>query len=148
MAFGETILIVGDEQNLRTTLAAILQRAGYVITTSGSAGEALQYLREKCFDLVFLDLKMTELNGIELLPEIKHRHPGIPVIMLTAMASIETPEPSDELSAAGYLFKPIDPARIVACADEVINKSRSIKQQNIPTKEIHTAPRKTDLLKG
>ena len=148
MSFGETILIIGDEQNLRTTLAAILQRAGYVITTSGSADEALLYLREKCFDLVFLDLKMTELNRIELLPEIKHRHPGTPVVLLTSLGLNEVPEAADELAADGYLLKPIDPARIVACANEVIQKSRSVRGKRLSDSDIHPAPDDTDISKS
>ncbi len=148
MGFGEFILLIGDEPNLRTTLAAILQRAGYDITTSGSADEALQFLKEKCFDLVILDLKMTELDRIELLPEIKRSHPGIPVIMLTSMALSEAPEPTDGLAAAGYLLKPIDPARIVAFANDVINNSRSVLYKSVSDNDNHPPLEDTDLLKS
>jgi DNA-binding NtrC family response regulator len=146
MGFGTSVLIIGDERNLRTTLAAIFQRAGYVITTSGNAVEAIQYLNEKCFDLVILDLKMTELNRVELLPEIKQRYPDIPVIMLTSLALSEALEHTDGLAIAEYLVKPLDPARIVAFADEVIMSSRYIQYNSASPKDAHPAPDNMDLL--
>ena len=126
MGRGETILIVGDEINLRTTLAAIFQRAGYAITTSCSAKEALQHLGQRGFDLVFLDLKMPNRNGLNLLYELKCRHPAISVIILTALASSETITQPYLPGAVGYLLKPIDPAKIVAYAEEVLIKNRRI----------------------
>jgi DNA-binding NtrC family response regulator len=147
MGFGETILIVSDEQNLRTTLAVILQRAGYGVTTSGNADETLRFLGEKCFNLVFLDLKTTELNGRKLLPEIKRRFPGIPVIMLTALTSNEGHKDLDGLDPTGYLLKPIDPARIVTSINEMLNKGRSLKQKNIAVKAMRALPQNDDSLK-
>jgi DNA-binding NtrC family response regulator len=126
MGCGDTILIVGDEINLRTTLAAIFQRAGYAITTSCSPKEALQHLGQRGFDLVFLDLKMPNRSGINLLHELKCRHPAIPVIILTASASSETTAKPYQPGTVGYLLKPIDPAKIVAYAEEVLTKNRQI----------------------
>jgi DNA-binding NtrC family response regulator len=147
MGFGETILIVSDEQNLRMTLAVILQRAGYGVTTSGNADETLRFLGEKCFNLVFLDLKTTELNGMKLLPEIKRRFPGIPVIMLTALASNESHGDLEEFDPTGYLLKPIDPARIVTSINEMLKKRRSIKQKGIAIKAMSARPQNENSLK-
>lgn len=122
MGSGETILIVDDEINLRTTLSAILQRAGYNIVATSSFKKALQNLKERCFDLVFLDLKAPDLNEVYLLGEINAIQPGVPVIMLTATAYNETVAQPDGAGTVAYLLKPIDPARIVACAEEVLKK--------------------------
>jgi CheY-like chemotaxis protein len=67
MASTNTILIIDDEPNLRRSLTLILQRAGYTVTMAGNALEANQYLEAGAFDLVFLDLKMPDTNGLELL---------------------------------------------------------------------------------
>jgi DNA-binding NtrC family response regulator len=126
MGCGDTILIVGEEINLLTTLAAIFQRAGYAITTSCSPKEALQHLGRRDFNLVFLDLKMPSRSGINLLYELKWRHPAVPVIILTASASNETRAMPYQPGTVGYLLKPIDPAKIVAYAEEVLIKNRRI----------------------
>ena len=126
MRSSKTILIVGDEINLRTTLAAIFQRAGYTITSSDNAKEALRYLDQQAFDLVFLDLKMPNQNGFSLLHELECIHPTIPVIILTAYVSSETAAQPYHPGAVGYLLKPIDPAKIVAYAEEVLIKNRRL----------------------
>ncbi len=140
MGSGETILIVDDEINLRTTLSAILQRAGYDIIASSSFPEAIQYLKERCFDLVFLDLKVLEPNGVNLLRELNKIRPGIPVIMLTTTAYDEAAAQSNGVEAVAYLLKPIDPARIVACAEEVLKKKPMVEQHARLTRKAHAAP--------
>ena len=85
-----SILIVDDEPNLRTTLSLILQRDGYTVTTAGNADEAHEQLHARQFDLVFLDIKMPKKSGLILLTEIKQQFPDLPVLLLTAFASLES----------------------------------------------------------
>ncbi len=122
MGSGETILIVDDEVNLRTTLSAILQRAGYNVIASSCFKEALRCLKERCFDLVFLDLKVPEPNGVNLLQEINSIQPGVPVIVLTIATYNEAAAQPAGAGPVAYLLKPVDPARIVDCAEEVLKK--------------------------
>lgn len=142
MGLGETILIIGDEENLRTTLGEILRRAGYVVTIMSQAGEALQSLEDTCYDLVFLDLKMSELNGVNLLPEIRRRRPDTPVIMLTAGAPFDPNEHASNTTPFGYLLKPIDPERIVACTDDMLRKNRQVKGTVYTPKDVQPATHK------
>ena len=69
MTAAKSILIIDDEPNLRRSLALILQREGYTVTTAGNAQEANKCLEAGPYSLVFLDLKMPDINGLDLLPE-------------------------------------------------------------------------------
>src|SRR4030043_687191 len=90
MSTSHTILVIDDEPNLRRSLGLILQRAGYNITTAANASEALHLLQSGAYDLTFLDIKLPDQNGIVLLPQIKELYPDMPVLILTAHATLDT----------------------------------------------------------
>jgi DNA-binding response OmpR family regulator len=132
MSQGCSILIVDDELNLRRSLSLILQRAGYVVTAASGAQEAFQYLLSGAFDLVFLDLKMPETNGLELLTEIRKLYPEMPVVILTAHATLESAIEAVRHGASDYLLKPIDPQKIITRAQEVLQReTRSRRRREI-----------------
>lgn len=117
------ILIIDDELNLRRSLALILQRAGYSVTTAGNGYEARQYLKAGAFDLVFLDLKMPGVDGAQLLPEIRRLYPAMPVVILTAHATLDTAIAAVRLGARDYLLKPVAPDRILARVEQILVES-------------------------
>jgi len=125
MGPGYTILIIDDEPNLRRSLGLILQRAGYSVVTAANAGEALQLLQTGSYDLAFLDLKLPDINGIELLPQIKELYPEMPVLILTAHATLDTAIEAVRLGARDYLLKPIDP-------DAILNRVESVLKEHKP----------------
>jgi DNA-binding NtrC family response regulator len=110
---GMRILLVDDEVNLLLTMAAILRRAGHIVLTASCAQEALQALRKNSFDLMFLDVRMPEVNGLELLPQVLAIAPNLRVIMLTAFPNQETQARAASLGASGFLVKPLDPSRLL-----------------------------------
>jgi len=114
------ILIVDDEPNLRRTLALILQRAGYQVTMAASGSEAIKFISDNPFDLVFLDLKMPEISGLDLLPEIRRQLPDVPVLILTAHATLDSAIEAVRRGARDYLLKPIDPEKILARVTQVL----------------------------
>ena len=140
MASVNTILVVDDEPNLRQSLAAILHRDGYLVTTAADAQEVRQYLQKGPFDLVFLDLKMPGGNGITLLSEIRKQYAEMPVIILTAHATLDSAMEAVRMGAQDYLLKPIDPPRILARTREILAQ----QQQPLRRREIVTQIR--DLL--
>lgn len=117
---GETILVVDDEPNLRSTLALILQRAMYSVTTAGSTAEARQYLQAGPFDVLFLDLKMPGEDGLVFLPEVRKQYPDMPVLILTAHATLESAIEAVRLGARDYLLKPIDPEQILTRVSAIL----------------------------
>jgi DNA-binding response OmpR family regulator len=136
MATNDTILVVDDEPKLSRSLALILQRAGYVVSTAASAGEALQLLQAGAFDLVFLDIKLPDQSGVHLLSQIRALYPDMPVLMLTAHASLETAIEAVRAGARDYLLKPIDPEAILGRVRKVLEEQRQPKRRREITSQI------------
>lgn len=105
---GMKLLLVDDEERFRTTLAKRLEEKGIDVTTLGSGVLALRYILEHPVDVIVLDIKMPELDGIETLREIKKINPGIEVILLTGHASIDSAVVGMRLGAYDYLMKPCE----------------------------------------
>lgn len=129
---GNSILVVDDEQYLRTTLGMVLQRAGYHVVQAASAAEALQILAERRFNLAFLDLRMPGMDGVEALPLMLVKQSDLPVLILTANASVDMAIKLLGLGASGYILKPIDPDQIIIRVQEVLlERQHSLRRQEI-----------------
>jgi DNA-binding response OmpR family regulator len=115
-----TILVVDDEENLRRTLALILQREGYSVTTAASVGEARECLKAGAIDLVFLDVKLPDASGLTLLTEMRDQYPGVPVLILTAHDKLGVALEAVRNGAHDYLLKPVDPPILIARVKEVL----------------------------
>src|SRR5512136_1567105 len=125
MGTNHSILIIDDEPNLRRSLGLILQRAGYIITSASNAAEAIHLLQAGAYDLTFLDIKLPDQNGIQLLPQIRDLYPEMPVVILTAHATLDTAIGAVRLGARDYLLKPVDP-------ENILNRVKSILQEEKP----------------
>jgi class 3 adenylate cyclase/DNA-binding response OmpR family regulator len=119
-----SLLIVDDDQQNRTLLAARLQRAGHVIAMAENGRQALEMLQTQPFDLVLLDLLMPEMDGYQVLEHLQAddnlRH--IPVIVLSAVEDMDSIVRCIKQGAADYLSKPFHPvllqARVMACLEK------------------------------
>jgi DNA-binding NtrC family response regulator len=112
------ILVVDDEDSLRRVLQVQLEQSGYSVDTAADAQQALSVLQEAHYDLVITDMRMPGASGLDLLKQIQVDHPGVPVIMLTAFATIETAVEAMKAMKAGayhYITKPVhaDELRVV-----------------------------------
>jgi DNA-binding response OmpR family regulator len=136
VAISYSILIVDDEANLRRSLALILVKAGYAVTSAANGQEALHYLQAGAFDLVFLDLKMPDVNGIDILTKIRSQYLEMPVLILTAHATLESAIEAVRRGAQDYLIKPIDPAVILARVPEILSEQRQPKRRREIVSEI------------
>ncbi|HTY81033.1 MAG TPA: sigma-54 dependent transcriptional regulator [Candidatus Bathyarchaeia archaeon] len=104
---GEHILIVDDEKLIQSTLRGVLEDEGYRVTSAGSAEEALQRLVDDAPDLVFLDIWMPGMDGLEALAEMKQRRPETAVVMISGHATIETAVKATKLGAYDFIEKPL-----------------------------------------
>jgi DNA-binding response OmpR family regulator len=136
MATNDTILVVDDEPKLSRSLALILQRAGYGVSTAASAGEALNLLQAGAYDLVFLDIKLPDQSGVHLLSQIRGLYPDMPVLMLTAHASLETAIEAVRAGARDYLLKPIDPEAILDRVHKILEEQKQPKRRREITSQI------------
>lgn len=152
MTSAYTILIVDDEPNLRRTLALILQRAGYSVTTAECADQVHQYLQAGAYDLVFLDLKMPDINGLDLLPQIRSLYPEMPVLILTAHATLDSAIDAVRKGARDYLLKPLDPEQILSRVNQLLAEQQQPRRrreivgeiQNL-LNELHQTERQADI---
>lgn len=102
------IHIIDDEETLLVSLKSFFSQKGYQVTTSNSGGKALRKIKKEPPDLVFLDLKLPDLTGLEVLKKIKVISPEIVVIMMTAYSTVETAVKAMKLGAENYIHKPFD----------------------------------------
>jgi len=101
------LLVVDDERNIRVRLASFFEGCGHVVQTAGSGKEALELLASnESADLVLTDYRMAELNGVELLQQIKRQLPDTTVILMTAYGTIENAVMAMKAGAYDYLAKP------------------------------------------
>ncbi|RDV25066.1 sigma-54-dependent Fis family transcriptional regulator [Alteromonas aestuariivivens] len=104
-----TILIVEDDAGLREALVDTLQLAGYGIVTADSAEQAMISLSRQMVDLVVSDIQMGEMSGLALLKSIKSKYPQLPVLLMTAYATIDDAVQAMRDGATDYLSKPFAP---------------------------------------
>ncbi len=102
------ILVVDDEPSQRKMLNANLSLEGYRVFEADDGTSAIKRVSEEFFDLILMDNRMSSMDGIEALKEIKNISPGIPVIIITAYASVETAVEALQAGAHDYLTKPLD----------------------------------------
>jgi DNA-binding NtrC family response regulator len=102
------LILIDDEVGFTTVMAKRLARRGLDVTSAFSGSEAIQALRKAEFDVAVLDLKMEDMDGIEVLKIFKKMDPGLPVIMLTGHGSEKSANEGLEFGAYDYLFKPYE----------------------------------------
>jgi NtrC-family two-component system response regulator AlgB len=123
--------VVDDEKNIRATLAACLEGMGCRVAAVATASEALATLERQAFDLAFLDLRLKETSGLDLLPKLLALRPQLPIVMITAYATISTAVEAIKRGARDYLPKPFTPAqirRLVNGLAERLNLSRRVEE--------------------
>jgi two-component system, NtrC family, response regulator HydG len=103
-----TILVVDDDLAHRTMLKTLLSGWGYDVAEAEDGSAAITRVHEKPFDLILMDVRMVKVSGLEALAEIKKFNPAIPVMIMTAYASVETAVEALKKGAYDYLTKPLD----------------------------------------
>lgn len=110
-----TILIIEDNKDMCLTLADVLKKKGHEVMTAFSGEEGLHLLNKRLIDLVLLDIKLPEMDGIKVLEKIKEKDPDMLVIMITALTDVQPAIDAMKSGAYDYLMKPfeLDELRLV-----------------------------------
>ena len=122
----KSILVVDDEKSQREILEMILSEEGYDVTTAASGEAALKFAKDRRFDLALTDLKMTGMDGIELLQHLLAYDSSIIVILLTAHGSIESAKEALRRGAFDYLEKPYDKAALLETINRALDRLDAI----------------------
>jgi DNA-binding response OmpR family regulator len=119
-----SVLLIETEPSLRHTLAMILQQAGYAVTTAGHTQDAPRHADAQAYDLIFLDIDRVGLGSTDLLQTIYRLRPDIPMLILAASSVGGIVNAASPNERRAYLVKPIDPAKLLACIRDLLDRSR------------------------
>lgn len=121
------VLVVDDTKNIRTLLATCLEIEGYEVVSAINGQEALDFLMTERFDLVFLDIKLPEISGTEVLRKMWEVGIRIPVVIMTAFATVKNAVECTKMGAMAYLQKPFTPEKVRQTLNGIRN---TLEEQN------------------
>ena len=121
---GEHILIVDDEKAIQTTLRGVLEDEGYRVSAVGSGAEAIALVQDEAPDLIFLDIWMPGMDGLEALAEVKRQRPESAVVMISGHGTIETAVKATKLGAYDFIEKPLSLEKTLLAAARALEHSR------------------------
>ncbi|PID73673.1 MAG: DNA-binding response regulator [Desulfobacterales bacterium] len=127
----ETILIVDDEKNYTLVLKAVLEEEGYEILTANSGLEALTLLRNTDMDLVLTDMKMPEMDGMDLLEAVREKDPDLPVILMTAFGTVEKAVEAMQKGAHNFILKPFENESLIIYVNRALEMYRTIRENRL-----------------
>ncbi|MCU0962497.1 MAG: response regulator [Pirellulaceae bacterium] len=114
VAATQRILVVDDEEIVRESYRLVLADAGYDVRTVSNGREALEVCRAEHFDVVLADIRMPDMDGLEMSREVVRDFPGTRVIVITGYPSPESAERARRLGVSDYLQKPVPPDQLTA----------------------------------
>ena len=125
------VLVVDDERRQRDILQMILESEGYETTAAGNGRQALQAARSQPFDIVLTDLKMPDMNGIELLSELLASQPGLCVTLMTAHGTIDSAVDAMKKGAFDYLTKPLEKDEVLLVLRRAMERSHLVRENRM-----------------
>lgn len=127
-----TILVVDDEPGLRTVLSNILKSEGYNVIAVENGKKAIETVRLGNPDVMFLDIRLPDMDGLQILEEVKKINPGIPVIMCSGFDDVESAVRTVKMGAFDYISKPFKREEVLKAASKAL-EARGILTSTIPT---------------
>jgi DNA-binding NtrC family response regulator len=130
-----SVLIVDDDEVMRETISDVLRKRGYEVALASSGGGALSAIKKNIIDLVLLDMKLPDIDGIEVLKKIKEFDTEILVIMMTAYSDVQTAVSAMKSGAYHYINKPFELEELRLLIEKgletksLINEVRSLNRQ-------------------
>jgi two-component system response regulator HydG len=134
MKVNQTILIVDDDLAHRTMLKKLLGGWGYEVFEADDGSIAIENVQKRPFDLILMDIRMLKVSGIEALEQVRIINPAIPIIIMTAYASVETAVDALKKGAYDYLTKPLDFDELKVAINRATEHNR-LKKENEYLKE-------------
>jgi two-component system response regulator AtoC len=141
-----SILVVDDDQSALRALLQVLRREKYSVAGASSASEALDKMRQKAYDLLITDIRMERVDGIELMRSVKSEWPGIPVIVMTAFASIDTAIRSIYEGAYDYLSKPYELDDLRLTVRRALEQSRLMRENVVLRQNLDEQDRDVEMI--
>lgn len=134
-----SILIVDDDKAVRETLKDTLKLEDYQVETASSGEQALDAFNEKQFDLAVLDLKMSGINGMDVMRQARHQTPDTKVIILTGHGSLETAIEALRSGVSDYIIKPYDTDEIVASIGRALSEPAAKERKKMLIEQLESS---------
>jgi CheY-like chemotaxis protein len=115
------VLVVDDDAVVGKSFNRVLSSKGYIVTTAQNAHEALKQIREQEFDVVFTDIKMPGMDGVELAERVKSSRPWTPVVIITGFGTTENESRAKAAGVSDFMRKPLSPEMIEASAAKAMS---------------------------
>ena len=149
MDSGARILIVDDDENIRKVLMAILEDKGYHMEAAGTAREAIKKIDKKFYNLALIDIRLPDMEGIDLLTKIRDSTPKMRKIIITGYPTLQNAVDAVNKGADAYITKPFDVERVLSSISEQLRKQNQEKKysQDKVAEFIETRVRELDLEK-
>ena len=139
------ILIIDDERPILLTLEALLSRHGFEIETAQTAGAGLKALKNKPASLVLLDLQLPDVQGLEILDQIKAEQPETPVIILTAHDTLNNAIESIKRGAYHFISKPYAPEELLSLVEKALEKQSLLRETQTLRKKTEELEKRLEL---
>jgi len=124
----DSILIIDDDESTCRILTLLFGKKGYEVETAGTGRETLEKAQRRFFNLALLDIRLPDMDGIELITPLKKMHPDMAVIMVTAYASVETAARALKEGASAYITKPFNIDEVLVTVSEALEKQRLVME--------------------
>ena len=122
------VLVVDDDPVVGKSFDRVLSGKGYAVITAGSGQEALNKLEMEDYDVVFTDIKMPGMSGLEMAEQVKARRPWMPVVIVTGYGSPDNEARADAAGVSGFLRKPLSPEMIEGSAQKAFSEKDATAQ--------------------
>ena len=130
------VLVIDDDAVVGRSFDRVLSEKGYEVSTALSGEEALDTMNDTDFDLVFTDIKMPGMDGLEVTERIKARCPWTPVVVITGYGTEDNEAKASVLGASGFVRKPLTPEMIESVALKAVNDAEVAEELS---EEVHEA---------
>lgn len=124
------LLVVDDEATIRNFLARVLEREGYIVTSASDGMEALNILSQTRIDLMLSDIRMDQLDGVDLLKQARSAYPDLAVLLLTGHATVDSAVAALRHGALNYLLKPVKNEEIVEAVHLALEERAHQQRRN------------------
>jgi len=138
----QRVLVVDDKELMRDSVTTMLTRAGFTASSAPDAKSAIKMIADRRPDAVITDLQMPEMNGLDLLNEVRAIDDQIPVVFMTAFATVETAVQAMKNGAFDYLMKPFEGDRLIATATRAVEHAKLSRENAVLKASLDTTTRR------
>lgn len=140
-ANAKNVLVIDDDAVVGRSFDRVLTDKGYNVDTALTGEEGLKDMEERNYDVIFTDIKMPGMDGLEVAERIKARYPGTPVIVITGYGTAENENRASELGVSGFVRKPLTPETIETVTRNALQEiAATTAAANEPVAAVEAAP--------